>query len=530
MLLAATGIILLSLVSEDAATVSSALSIFGGPLRWPIGFASCFAGIWVGDLGLYWLARLMGRPILQKEWVARFAGAETVRRCEQGFERHGVLALFVSRFVPGTRLTTYLTAGLVSMPAGTFTLVTGLGALIWIGLIFLLTSVLGSAALAGLATAGNRIGAVVFTALCLGLVLLGLKRLARSQPTLRRWGRWEFWPAWLFYLPVAIYYLWLSLRYRSLTLPTVANPGMQSGGFVGESKFAILQQLQRTSPTLVARTLLIDEATFTDRLLSLHALCREHRIAPPFILKPDVGQRGHGVRLIQSMEQAFEYLREVNAPVLLQEYVAGPNEAGVFYFRNPCSNRGRIFSITEKIFPTIKGDGIRTIEALIRADPRASLIAGTYLQRFRERTTEILPPGQELKLVETGNHAQGCIFCDGGRLWSEELEKRIDGVSRRFPGFFVGRFDIRYEDEREFRAGRNLQIVELNGSSSEATSVYDARNSLFVAYRTLFRQWRIVFRIGATNRARGMEPLSLKAIWQEWRHYSRLALSYPCAS
>jgi hypothetical protein len=42
-LLASTAIILLSFVSEDAATISSALSIFGGPLSWPVGFVSCFA-------------------------------------------------------------------------------------------------------------------------------------------------------------------------------------------------------------------------------------------------------------------------------------------------------------------------------------------------------------------------------------------------------------------------------------------------------------------------------------------------------
>src|SRR5438874_12701665 len=50
-LLASTAIILLSFVSEDAATISSALSIFGGPITWPLGFAACFAGIWLGDLG-----------------------------------------------------------------------------------------------------------------------------------------------------------------------------------------------------------------------------------------------------------------------------------------------------------------------------------------------------------------------------------------------------------------------------------------------------------------------------------------------
>jgi hypothetical protein len=56
------------------------------------------------------------------------------------------------------------------------------------------------------------------------------------------------------------------------------------------------------------------------------------------------------------------------------------------------------------------------------------------------------------------------------------------------------------------------QIVELNGATSEATSIYDPRNSLFSAYRTLFRQWSLVFAIGARNGANGHAPSSLAAL------------------
>jgi hypothetical protein len=97
------------------------------------------------------------------------------------------------------------------------------------------------------------------------------------------------------------------------------------------------------------------------------------------------------------------------------------------------------------------------------------------------------------------------------------------------PGFFIGRYDIRYENEEDFKQGRNFQIVELNGATSEATSIYDARNSLFSAYRTLFRQWRLVFAIAARNRANGHSPSPLAALWRNWRQYSNAALSYPLA-
>src|SRR6266849_5661042 len=91
-LLASTAIILLSFVSEDAATISSALSIFGGPLSWPLGFVSCFAGIWLGDLGLYSLARYAGKNVLRSRWLARLTDPVTITRCEKTFAHNSALA------------------------------------------------------------------------------------------------------------------------------------------------------------------------------------------------------------------------------------------------------------------------------------------------------------------------------------------------------------------------------------------------------------------------------------------------------
>ena len=528
-LLASIAIILLSFISEDAATVSSALSVFGGPLSWPHGFATCFAGIWLGDLGLYLLARRLGKPVLQSRWVARFADGAAIESCQKKFNQRGSLALFVSRFVPGTRLPTYLAAGLLSMPIIRFALVTAFAAFVWIGGIFAIATLLGAQALHWFSLFQGKIAAIVFTAFLIGAALFLFRKLRRTPVWVRRWAHWEFWPAWLFYIPVAVYYVWLAIRHRGFTVPTSANPGMTTGGFVGESKYETLQQLQQAGAGLVADAYLIGGQSTTDRLLSLHRLCREHKITLPFILKPDVGQRGNGVRLIRSMRVALEYLEKVNAPVVVQRYAAGPFEAGIFYYRFPGESHGHIFAITEKIFPVIKGDGIHTVEELIRADSRAVLMARTYLPRFTSCRDQVLAAGEVLRLVETGNHAQGCIFRNGMHLHTNALECAIDEISRKLPGFFIGRYDIRYQNEADFKQGRNFQIVELNGATSEATSIYDPRNSLFSAYRTLFQQWRLVFDIGTRNRANGHAPSSLVMLWQNWRQYSAAALSYPLA-
>ena len=96
-------------------------------------------------------------------------------------------------------------------------------------------------------------------------------------------------------------------------------------------------------------------------------------------------------------------------------------------------------------------------------------------------------------------------------------------------GFYIGRYDIRYSCDDDLRTGRNFQIIELNGAASEATSVYDERNSLIAAYRKLFEQWELVFAIGAANRRRGSQPTRILTLWRAWRETAAQIATYPLA-
>lgn len=526
---------LLTFVQEDVPTVSAAMFAAAGTMPWRFAFLGVFLGIWAGDGLLYWLARGVGRPLLERPWARRFFNPAAVARSEQWFARQGTWLLLSSRFVPGTRLPTYLAAGFLRLPFGRFALVTGLAVAIWTGAIFWLARAFGSDLLQWLErfNLGGWALLVIIVALVIALRLAfhlaqrGFWRRARA--TVSRWTQWEFWPAWLFYLPVGLNYLRLSVRYGGLTVPTAANPGIFSGGFVGESKIVTLRDLHATHPEFTAAAQLLTGATPEERLASLEAARVELGLDYPFILKPDVGQRGVGVKLIQSPAQATAYLRRTNAPLLVQRYAPGPLEVGVFYYRYPHEPRGRIFAITEKIFPSVTGDGKHTLEELVWQDARARIVAEKYLQRLGDRRTEVPPPGAVIKLVEAGNHAQGCIFQDGWHLRSEALEQRLDEISRRLNGFFIGRYDLRYATPEDLQAGRNFQILELNGAASEATNIYDARTSLRSAYRTLFRQWDIVFAIGAANRQRGTTLTCFPELWRAWRATSALIATYPPA-
>jgi hypothetical protein len=253
---------------------------------------------------------------------------------------------------------------------------------------------------------------------------------------------------------------------------------------------------------------------------------KTHGLHFPVVLKPDAGQRGSGVSIVRSSEQLREYLAHASYPVILQEYIPG-EEFGVFYYRYPGDERGRILSVTEKRMPTLVGDGKRTLEELVLADDRAICMAEFYLRKNSERTQHVPAAGESVQLVEIGTHCRGAIFLDGGDTITPALEETIDRIARCFDGFFFGRFDIRVPSRQDLMTGRNMKIIELNGVTSEATHIYDPRLSLFEAYRVLFRQWRIAFEIGDLNRAQGIRPTALRELLRALREYRRLAEGYP---
>jgi hypothetical protein len=233
--------------------------------------------------------------------------------------------------------------------------------------------------------------------------------------------------------------------------------------------------------------------------------------------------------LARDAAQARRILDAAPYAVVVQRYAPGPYEAGIFYHRRPGEARGRILAITDKVFPHVVGDGVRTMEELIWADERARFVASRYLARLGPRARSIPAAGERLKLVEAGNHAQGCLFRDGGHLWTPELEARIDEISRRLRGFYIGRFDIRYSSVEEFRQGNAFDIVELNGAAAEATHIYDSRNTLRSAYRALFRQWELVFEVAAANRRTGLAPMPVRELFATWRSSAAVMARYPVA-
>ncbi|MDE8347798.1 MAG: D-alanine--D-alanine ligase, partial [Acidocella sp.] len=112
----------------------------------------------------------------------------------------------------------------------------------------------------------------------------------------------EFWPGWLFYAPVVVFWILKSIRYRSITLPSLANPSIEAGGICGESKNAILGLAGPFARNWIARfaALTISGHSDGNDLTRAEMVMAQHGLAYPLVAKPDMSCNGVGVRVIET--------------------------------------------------------------------------------------------------------------------------------------------------------------------------------------------------------------------------------------
>jgi hypothetical protein len=223
------------------------------------------------------------------------------------------LCIIGSRFLPGTRVATYFAAGLLKTSFWKFLLYFSVAVALWTPLLVGLASWLGARMLPwfGLFQRWALPGAAAFAVLV--WLLLSLVRSLSSWPgrrrllgALRRKLEWEFWPPWAVYLPLLPWIAWLALRHRGLTVFTAANPGIEAGGFIGESKSAILDAL--AAETVAAYRKIEATRPAAERLEAAQRFLDEHSLQLPAVIKPDVGERGRGVAIVRNEAQLRQAL------------------------------------------------------------------------------------------------------------------------------------------------------------------------------------------------------------------------------
>lgn len=551
---------------RHVAAALAALFIARGALDLGVATAGVLAGTLAESYALWFIGRRFGRSSLAWRWVSRRVRVAPQIDWQRRLGRSPFREAFAARFKPWMRAEASFTAGLLRRaPAGRPPLALTIPAVLagtflsslWVVLVPRLAA-------AGIVWPVAGVGAEAGLLPAVAAVLAGfwlLVRLARGCELILTWTgrrrliawltrlvRYEFWPMWLFYVPALAYMARLCVRHRGFLLPSCCNPAISGGGgIVGESKAAIIAGLTHADGRVLPAAVVPDGGSPHERGLAAQRLLaqRPELGGLPVILKPDQGQRGHAVRLARTQDDVLRYFEQVRGAVVVQRYHPGPMECGVLWMRGspPSSNgavhagsspragssamTGFIYAVTRKDFPTICGDGRRTLEQLIYRHPRLRCQADTFLTRFADDRSRVLDRGETLRLAQSGNHCQGTLFRDGADLITPALEEAIDAIARGFPaasgggGLDAGRFDMRYESDELLREGRGFAIVELNGTAGEATNLYDPDRSLAWAYRVLFGQLKALYELGAARRDAGVAPMRPTHLWRVARAHFR---------
>lgn len=505
------GLFLGTFVSEDAACLAAGTLVTQGRLSFAFALAACFLGIFIGDMLLYFTGRIFGQRIIKTKLFSRFVSESAITAGSAWLEKRGASAVFLSRFVTGLRLPTYLAAGFLRTSFFRFAIYFLIAAAIWTPL------VVGASAFAQdfIFPQNTFIGLIILMiSMRFAWKFSSWNNRRLFFGRLKRIANWEFWPVQVFYLPVILYALLLGIKHRSLTVFTCANPAIPAGGFKGESKHDIYRGLGSSDAArkfLLPYKLLSKHWPTGEKLIAAKNFIQENKLEFPVVLKPDSGERGKGVEIVDSLEALERLIVTANHDLIVQEFASGV-EVSIFYYRRPSETQGNIFSITEKIFPTVIGDGKATLAELILNDSRAVCLAEKYFRHNQDRLELIPSQGEQSQIIDIGTHSRGAIFLDGSRLKTDKLTQKINEICYGFEGFYFGRFDIRADSLEDLMNGENFKIIELNGVTSESTNIYDPKYNLLDAYRILFRQWRIAFEIGAENHKQGAETTSFRTL------------------
>ncbi len=447
----------------------------------PVGLvALCiYGGMVASDFVLYGI----GVGARHLPWLTRLAVDDRVRSFADTAKRNlfGLVAL--CRVVPGVVFIAFVACGWSRVPLARFTVASLVVSALYLPLM-LCIAVFFADALDG------RVGFWTWPFLLCVLAAIGFVRRqvfgfqqspapAEGEPSAqdatRDGHRAVRIPAALFYLPLVLSWIWLGLRHRSLTLPTVANPRDALRALRDESKSDHLLDVaaRRWIADFVVLTRSAAPRTlYTDLERARQALCSAE-LAFPLVAMPDVGRRG--ACRIDDISALRDYLRQFRPgeKLILQRFVPCEGEASVLYARLPGAQHGRILSLLVRT-----GDGYR----------------------------------------------------DGRRYITPKLEARLDAIAQGMREFHYGRFDLRFASADELVRGEGFSIVDIKGIGRGANEVWDASLPFAEIYRRLIDRQRIMFLIGEKNRARGFEPVGCAGFLTSMVRQSQLGRRYPASA
>lgn len=547
-----TSLLVLPFAHEDLAILLGGYIVTNHLMPVSLVAVSLYGGMVASDFALYGI----GAAARHLPWLSRYAVDDRVLRFGDTLKRNVFGLVALCRVVPGVVFVAFVACGWTRVSLIRFSAASLIVSAFYLPLMLYLVVMFGDVlddrlgvwawpmlflAISASSLARKRVFAFRdaaepdLTEAVLPQGWFGMPPLSRAD---RKVAAAERIPPNLFYLPLLANWIRLGIRYRSLTLPTAANPAILTGGMWGETKSSYFNDIGAAERPWIADFVVV-EREGSD--LDADIACAEAALAGagldyPLIAKPDIGWHGHGVRRIDERKELAAYIAEfpVGIPLMLQRYVPHAGEAAVLYARLPGEARGWVLSLTFRYSPHVVGNGRATLRQLIAADARAQWKAALHLgidpthRGIDPLDVDRVPGrGEVVRLALIGNQRAGALYRDGRRYITAALEARFDAIARSMTEFHYGRFDLRFDTVEGLMRGEDFSIVEINGIGGEAIDCWDPRLSVREVYRRLADQQDLLFLIGQRNRVRGYRPTAARDFIGSLVRQTRLIKRYP---
>ena len=271
-------LLFLPFAHEDIAIIFGAYIVVNDIM--PVGLvALCiYGGMVASDFALYGI----GAGARHVPWLTRLAVDDRVRGFADALKRNLFALVALCRVVPGVVFIAFIACGWTRVPLGRFTVVSLLVSALYLPLMLCIVVFFGDAL-------DNRVGLWTWPFLLCVLVAIGFVRrrvfafqdaaqsAASPPPTMaaagvdrhqartlggaRKVALAERMPRALFCLPLIVSWIGFALKYRSLTLPTVANPYQPAGGMWGDSKSSYLLDVTASERNWIADCVVVTRST-----------------------------------------------------------------------------------------------------------------------------------------------------------------------------------------------------------------------------------------------------------------------------
>ena len=324
---------------------------------------------------------------------------------------------------------------------------------------------------------------------------------------LYRITNWESWHHHVKYIPLAPVWIWYCIRSRSPWFFTATNPTLTFGGFEGEGKKEMYEQLPPGS---------YPSSIFISPGIPFNDVQNQINVAGfdfPFIAKPDVGMMGFMVRKISSLEQLQQYHSAIPTEYIIQTLIDYPLEVSAFYYRLPGEKKGTLSGFLKKQPPYVIGDGKSTLLELIQSNDHIRFKQEDIIARNNAQLENIIPKDSIFNLSVTSNRSQAGMIEGIDDEINDTLRSLLDEWSLYGGSLFYGRYDIKCASIASLKEGKDFSILEFNGTGAGIQHITGNNYSFFKAIGIILHHWKMMFVISRQNKKLGVQFWETKKGW-----------------